>query len=99
MSITNKQIKEIGEKTENLKNDIELNFDEIKYRCVMPPQLSNNASYRLSPPKITRQSNIDLMELLDKRRKSNLRNNTNTNTNNTNTNNTNNNNEALNETP
>lgn len=74
MSITNKQIKEIGERTENLKNDIELNFDEIKYRCVMPPQLSNNASYRLSPPKIMRQSNIDLMELLDKRRKSNQHN-------------------------
>lgn len=77
MSITNKQIKEIGEKTENLKNDIALNFDEIKYTCAMPPQLSyNNASYRLSPPKITRQSNIDLMELLDKRSKTtNIRNN------------------------
>ena len=79
MSITNKQIKEIGEMTENLKNDIELNFDEIKYRCVMPPRLSNNASYILSPPKITRQSNIDLIELLDKRRKSNQRNNNNNN--------------------
>ena len=56
---------DIQDNEQSIKTDIDLNFDEIKYRCVMATQLSNKySSYSLEPPPIVRQTHKELLLLM-----------------------------------